>query len=243
MLENLKDRAVTIFAVYLKVGRNYYVEIENLEDQPLVLRPFETYRKAFGPIDFYSFNMRRVDLDPLLANDKTPKRLVLSIGDGKYVVPSRIRRWHPITDYFKNHMTILPSPVRSTFKAQDVGGNVKFVVEIFSHDGEARNVMLHERDHGLQIFRDFLLTEECLRSRDALESYLKDQAFAGRLSCEKFEVHDMDAWRRERNARYDLSLYKLPEVGAFQYYILGRLFTMKAERSLRKANRKLSDST
>src|SRR6267378_5645545 len=43
ILENLKDRAVTIFSIYLKIGHNYYVELENLEEKPLVLKAFETF--------------------------------------------------------------------------------------------------------------------------------------------------------------------------------------------------------
>lgn len=29
ILENLKDRAVTVFAIYLRIGYNYYIEIED----------------------------------------------------------------------------------------------------------------------------------------------------------------------------------------------------------------------
>jgi hypothetical protein len=53
VVENLKDRATTIFGIYLRVGHSYFVEIEDFEDNPLVLRAFQTWHKEYGPIEFY----------------------------------------------------------------------------------------------------------------------------------------------------------------------------------------------
>lgn len=136
ILENLKDRAITIFAIYLRIGHHCYIELENLEDKPLVLKAFETYQKQFGAIEFYSVNMRKVDLNDLFADDKAKKRLVLSTSDGKHIVPSIMRRWNPNYDYFKNCMTITARPIRSTVKGRDLGGNVKYVVELIPEKGE-----------------------------------------------------------------------------------------------------------
>jgi hypothetical protein len=74
ILENLKDRAVTIFSIYLKIGHNYYVELENLEEKPLVLKAFETYRREFGPIEFYGINNNKIRLNDLLG-DRMVRRL------------------------------------------------------------------------------------------------------------------------------------------------------------------------
>jgi hypothetical protein len=98
ILENLKDRAVTIFALYLRVGHSYYIQIEDFEDRPLLLRAFETYQKDFGPIQFYGINNNRINLNRLLDDRNIKKGLVLSTADGKYVVPSRIMQWNPIAD-------------------------------------------------------------------------------------------------------------------------------------------------
>lgn len=50
-LENLKDRSTVIFSIYLKIGHNYFLEIENFESSPLILKPFEVYRKEYDAID------------------------------------------------------------------------------------------------------------------------------------------------------------------------------------------------
>ena len=38
VIENLKDRAITIFEIYLKVGSNCYIQVEDFGSKPLVLR-------------------------------------------------------------------------------------------------------------------------------------------------------------------------------------------------------------
>src|SRR5258705_5750679 len=95
-LENLKDRAITVFCIYLRVGYSYYVEVENFEDKPLVLRPYETYQKEYGPIQFYGVNTNCIRLNEILQNTRVRKRLVLSTSDGKYVVPSSIPFCTPV---------------------------------------------------------------------------------------------------------------------------------------------------
>jgi len=240
-LENLKDRALTIFAIYLRIGCSYYIKIEDREDEPLILRPFETYKRSYGPIEFYEFSMKRVGFDHLLEDKHIPKRLVLSTGEGKYVVPSLIPMWHPVSEYFKNHMTILADPARSRFAAQDMGGNVKYTIEPTGTTGKQEIITLHEQDFSLKVFRDFLLTEESLSSRDKLESFLNDQVKAGHLHCQKLTVYDADALRKEKYAQYNLSVYQLPKMNWFQYHLLGRFYTFKADREIVRKNREIQD--
>ena len=74
VIENLKDRAITIFEIYLKVGNHCYIQIEDFDPKPLVLRAYETYQKEYGPIEFYSVNMKRVGLSELLSGRTVKKR-------------------------------------------------------------------------------------------------------------------------------------------------------------------------
>jgi hypothetical protein len=122
--------AVTIFAIYLKVGWNYYVKVDDMEDKPLVLGPFATYQKQFGPIEFYAVNNKRINLNRLLDDRGIRWKLVLSTSDGRYRVRSHIHRWNPVSEYFDNHLTGILRPVRSTYKGKDLGSNISYVVEI-----------------------------------------------------------------------------------------------------------------
>ena len=106
IIENLKDRAVTIFAIYLKIGNGAYIQLENLEENPVILRPFETYKRDYGPIAFYEFNLYRLSLSALFKDDKFKKQLVLSTSGGRYNVQSYVRSWNPLITWFKNQFML-----------------------------------------------------------------------------------------------------------------------------------------
>lgn len=111
-LENFKDRSVIIFKVFLRVGANYYIELDDFEHEPRILKPYESYTNHYGPVDFYCLNMNRIKLNNLLGSKGVKKSLVLSTSHGKYVVRDWINRWDPIYDSFDNHMTASVLPMR-----------------------------------------------------------------------------------------------------------------------------------
>lgn len=124
-LENLKDKAEIIYKIFLRLGHNYYIVIEDFEDNPLILKPFEAYTKQYDPIEYYSVNMNRIKLNNLFSDRKMKARLVLSTAEGKYIVKGRESYWDPIIDFFNNHMTAIIHPIRGTYKEKAYGSNVK----------------------------------------------------------------------------------------------------------------------
>lgn len=119
VIENMKDRSTAIFKIYLLLGHNYYLEIEDFEDAPLILKPFETHSKQYDPVDFYSASTMRIDLNKLW--DSRKYKIILSTSDGKYVIKKRINKWDPTSDLFKNHMTAIVLPMRSVYKNKSYG--------------------------------------------------------------------------------------------------------------------------
>jgi len=237
ILENLKDRAVTIFSIYLKIGHNYYVELENLEEKPLVLKAFETYRREFGPIEFYGINNNKIRLNDLLGDRSVRKRLVLSTSDGKYQVPSSIRRWSPVGDFFTNHLTAVIRPVYLIHKDKYVGGNVAYVIELVAHGGEEEIVLIHPKDYELRRFRKFQLTRDSLVSKEALEQFLQKQMDEGNLLCESYVVYDLQAWRGKARDFYSTArTIQAKYCGAFQYYVMGRVLSKYADWKLNREN-------
>jgi hypothetical protein len=239
ILENLKDKAVTIYAIYLKIGLNYYLELENHEKKPLVLRAFETYRQSFGPLEFYALSTQRVGLNKLFNDDSVRKQIVLSTGDGKYHVASDIQRWNPISEFFLNHMTAVVRPVHALHKDQYLGSNVKYVVELRGADGNEEIIPIHPKDHELQVFRQFRLTPQALESREDLEKYLKRQRRFGKLSFEKLVVYDLDAWRKRAHDLYTQESLEAEHYGWWRYRVVGRLLTIFSEWKLRWENYQL----
>jgi hypothetical protein len=195
ILENQKDRASTIFAIYLRVGYNYYIEIEDFRHSPLILKAFETYHQEYDPIDFYAVSMKRILLDDLLRDPTVPKRLFLSTSQGKYRVPKPYKHWDPMVDFFSNHAVGVIHPTKSTFKGKAYGSNVIFLVELKFTDGSDQLVPIHARDYKSRVFKGFRFTEDSLASKQNLEDFLKQQQTAGKFTIASFEVHNLKEWR------------------------------------------------
>lgn len=243
LIENLKDRAITVFAIYLRVGHNYYIEIEDLEENPLILKAYETFQKQYGPIQCYGLNTNKVDLNSLLVDKKIRKRLVLSTSDGKYVVPSRIKRWNPIGDYFSNHMTATLRPVRLMHKTVFIGGNVKYIIEFTPQKGEVEVVPVQSRDYELKMFRTFSLTRESLESADSLRDYLQRKFDEGLLTCKSFDVLDVDEWKSRALEFYSGKTIRARYYGFWKYHLLGRVGTWLSDREFKKKNKKARQET
>lgn len=241
-LENLKDRAIVIFKVYLKIGHNYFLEIEDFEDSPLILKPFEAFKKEYESIDMYSVSMKRINLNKLFDNHKIKKQIVLSTSDGQYTVRSRIERWDPVYDFFINHLTAVIRPRRATYKGKSYGINTKFIVEIKTENGKEEVIPIYPRDYVIKKFRNFRLTEGSLRSKDALESYLYEQVGVGMLNCEEITVHDMKSWFEEAYEAENSKIIDAEYYSWFTYKVIGPAITKISDYRLKQKNRKAREA-
>ena len=231
-IENLKDRAITIFAIYLRVGHNYYIRLEDLESRPLILRGYESFAKEYGPIEYYGINLKRINLNKLLADSKLKKRLVLSTADGKLVVPPRIKSWNPIGDYFRNHFTAVIYPIETLHKGRYVGGNIRYVVDVVSEDGHEESVLLRNDSFGA--FRNFRLTAEALKSAEQLRAHLTERKEEGSLRCRSFNVLDLAVHRANRDPPNET--FEATYISWFLYHGIGRLMTRHADWKLAREN-------
>jgi len=172
-VENLKDRTLTIYAIYIQLSVNYYVLLKDFKNMPYSLKPYESLHLEFGPIQFYSINTNAIDLNPLFADDKVKKRIVLSTSDGKYIIRSPIRKWDPIQDFFKNYGTAIIRPRVLKYKDHFIGGNIRYFVDFTNQKGNSEVITLLNDDYSK--FKKFRLTKESLESVATLENYLNER--------------------------------------------------------------------
>ena len=104
-LENLKDRPISIYKIYLEVGHGLYIEVENFTETPLSLDDYSVYQKKYDPIEFYSNGMRRVT--GFLDGKKTRQRILLTTSQGRYYPRRRTNTFNdPLIDTIsKNYST------------------------------------------------------------------------------------------------------------------------------------------
>jgi len=237
VVENVKDRSATIFAIYLRVGPNLYLTVEDFGDNPLILAGFCTFQKDYDPVEFYAVGLRRLQIGSLLKNPKVRKRLVLATSDGRYVVRKGMKHWDPIDDFFRNHLTEIAQPMRISFKGRSYGSNAIYVVEIKLDDGGEQVIPIYPRDWQSRRFRAFALTEESLESKTALETLLNSERDAGNLPVRSIEVHDC---REMRDGAFENDFKDVVEaqpVSWLEYRLLGPILTCRSNRKLRKEDR------
>lgn len=238
-LENLKDKAVVIFGIYLKIGENNFLELENFEDSPLILKPFEAYQKNFDPIICYTVSMKRISINALIEDKNVKKRMLLSTSNGKYEVSTNIKRWYPISDFFKNHMTAIINIRRLFHKGKSYGSNVKYLLDFKFKEGIEQVIPIHDGDERRGIFTNFQLTQDALESKCNLEKFLEDQKSNGNIDYLQLEVYNFQEASKNTLEQYDTEIITAKYYGKFKYKVAGRVFTIIRDMKLRYRNYKI----
>ena len=238
-LENLKDRAIVIFKIYLKVGHNYFIEIDDFDGNPLILKPFEIFSKEYDPLDLYSAGTGRILLNGLLDDKSAKRQIVLSTSEGKYTVKEYINYWDAIGTYFQNYETVIIQPMRSVYKEKSYGSNAKFIVELKMEGGNDEVIPIYSNDYERRRFVHFSFTKESLLSKEALEEYLYERVIEGSLKCADVTVIELDKWRNEIYKSQNKRVFTAKYESWLAYHVLGRLGTIVSDYRLKKQNQTL----
>jgi hypothetical protein len=238
-LENLKDRPIVIFKIYLRLGYNNYVLIEDRSGNPLVLEPFGTYISKYDPIDQYGYLFFRLRLNKLLLSRKIPRKLILVTTQGRYTIKAQMITSGIEHDICNTDLTLVAHPMRITHKGRAYGGRVMYLVDCQKMNGQEEVVPIYPNDHIFEKFPGFFLTAAALESKEKLEDFLKEKMTNGNLSCRAVNVIDMREhlkWRYnpEENPSHeavDISLAKYLVHEVFLGRLVGAVRYIRAIRS------------
>ena len=235
-LENVKDRAVTIYKIYLQVGHGLYIEVEDLTEEPYSLGPYSVYQKKYDPIEFYSHGMTRIT--GILGKGKR-QRIVLMTSQGRHDSKPGLRMTDdPMLDtILKNYWTGVMRPERWLFKDRCYGSEAIYIITFFDNDDKEEVVPIYPGDHEIRKFRKFSLTKESLESKQALESFLETQITEGTLFCNTFEVVDVEPIKRTIFKDYSESMAVVHQ-GWFTYNVLSRCLTVWEKWKMNRKNKK-----
>lgn len=106
-LENMKDRRVAIYKIYIRINYLNYLLIESFDENPLVLDSFEIFKREYSPVNYYISDLLqyKFDINKSIIS-KSKKEIVLSTNFGKYIVRKDISKWSP------NYLSTKLIPVR-----------------------------------------------------------------------------------------------------------------------------------
>lgn len=198
-LENLKDKSITIYGIYLKIDNIAYVTLENLDTTPLILKPYESYNKKYGPIMAYSASLSRVRINNLLEINSSKMRLVLATSEGKYTIPSPIKIWSPIIENLKNEKsrTVLISPITRRNNEKYIGENIKWVILLTMKNGQEKTMLIKKNDHNFSYLANLGFSESVLTSKKSIENHLDKIIKNQILPITSYVVHDHEITKEE----------------------------------------------
>lgn len=176
-LENHKDKSEAIFGIYLRLGRNIYIELEELRDQPLILSPFGAITRTLSPISHYSLGSRIIDINEAFQRKHVKRSIILSTSRGKYKAKTSKGYWHPRLESLRNHniATLYCTKIEHT----NTKGN-KYVlpsnalyIAYFKQAGKDKQSFILGGESLPHNDKSFAIREEYLQSKEVLLKHLR----------------------------------------------------------------------
>lgn len=211
VLHNLKDKELAIHNIYVRYGKNVYLNLLNKDELSLnythILPPFGTVTFEFGPAYAYVDGTMAVDVSQILQEEKW--QIVLSTNEGKVVVKDKNRYWSPIIDTKGNYYDRIISPWRAdsnrlnntpeindrTIRYDSYGDRMKYLV-IFFVNGEEKDCPIYADDfERCEYLRGITYDIKDLKDEGSLRKFLNKQKKAGNIKFDKIvRIIDAQAW-------------------------------------------------
>lgn len=228
-IENIKDKPIVVFAIYLEISRGMYLTLEEFEEKPLIIPAFSAYQKEYGPPYLYSVNLKRVKIDHILNAKHSKTRLILSTPDGKYVVKTYFYKWKPIYDSFNNILCHIISPSRVVYKDKSYGRNVLYVIDFTHKDGDSEIIPVYSGKYN--ILKNVTITEKDVENKGSLDKLIRENIENGNIICNSYFIIDFSEYKMRMEKEYSNDdIIRIPQYSTYQYFvgwILGMWETIK----------------
>ncbi|MBD5320055.1 MAG: hypothetical protein HDS07_04055 [Bacteroides sp.] len=240
VIENLKDRDLIIYAIYLKFGANVYIDLLDIDyhfDRYTHIIPgLSTRIFELGPPLYYTKSSMEVDIENLL-NNWTAGSIVLHTNIGLIKAKKIKDNWHPIAQYFKNYGTVyirprrfytkdsVPSSKKQSENYIDYSSyesSVIYVVSLKFVDGTIYDFEIPPT-HNYVPFQKLDFSADVLENEDTLRKYF--------IRCQENGVIDFEEIvnitniqkiiKKDRHlGRCDETSYKIKVLNWFEYNII-----------------------
>lgn len=244
IIENLKDRDLIIFAIYLKFGANVYLDLLDIDNHydryhhivpSLSTRVFE-----LGEPLYYTESCREVDMEGLLKNWHAGS-IILLTNNGKIKAKQIKHGWNPIAQYFKNYGTCYIRPRRFYTNAAVPSSHqqsenyidytsyhkgIHYLVTLKFSDGKSIDFEIPPF-HRYEAFKKLKFTPEVLSSCGELERYFLESRAIGAVEFEEIiKVVDIkQIIDKDKEKIYCGKVETIKSLNRFNYHVLWKLRT------------------
>jgi hypothetical protein len=237
VIENLKDKALVVFAIYVRIGYSYYIKIEDFNDNPLIIEPFAVYKKEYEPIIQYTLSMDRFKIDSLITNKKVKKQIFLSTTEGRIKVLQNRPHWNPIFLTFRNFATATVNINRLSYEGKDYGELIDYLVDIRFHNGEKQVLKLRKDDYQYKLYKNLSFTQKSLSSKKELSRYLMELKNKKLIKFKTLEIFEFSEYVKKEYSDFRQKTVEAVPIGFFRYFVLAKIATRIEKYRTNKMNR------
>lgn len=227
-IENLKDRPVAVYAIYVRLRAGAYLLVDDLNDSPLIIPPYSVHKKTYDAVVLYKQNMTRYSINNSLSiwkREAEPPRLVLNTNFGKVVTKESKTNWNPEWSKLTNKHTLVIKPHRNNLDGKSYPPAAQFIIKLTHESGFDEELTIDTRSWKCDEFAYFDLPEHVLENGRTLYDHLSMLQSWNVLNAKKIEVIDLKSTNRsllaatvgadnsvEYVSRYNYCLAQLPGI-------------------------------
>ena len=245
VLQNMKDKEVAIHEIYIRFGKNIYLDLLNkgLYDSYLhILPPLGPLQFKFGPAFRYCNGTETVDMSDLILENSYGK-LILVTNTGKIEVKKIKTGWSPHAQYFNNfgiqNIQTYKYYTRSSVFGKDslstqaidyssYGDRVIYLITLKTKGVESEYRIFDTDKPQVQKFEHVKFTKQSLQSEQALRSFLKSEKKKGNVSFDDIVnvVDFRELIEKDRAEAQKYGSYTPKAENWFEFYICDKLQTI-----------------
>lgn len=217
-IENLKDKALIVYKICLKLGRNTYIELEDFMENPLIISPFEIYHKNYDPIIYYYSNGRVLKIDKLLENRKIKKQIVLSTSEGKKIIKEQIKKWEIRIDTLKFPI-FLGIPIRNKIDGISYGINILYLVRLEKKD-KKWTVPIYKEGYKYKWLNNLYITENSIKTKEGIENSFLEAKKNKKIDFDSIEIVE---YKKDTEELYEIAnkeIIESEELSFVEYYYI-----------------------
>ncbi len=235
LLVNNKDRPVIIFKIYLKLRNNIFVELINIQNTPIILKPYETLSHELEPHLFYMSGLSIIkDIMEVLKNDKIKKTLILETPNG-LIKCKKLYFNSIISDILKyDDLGLIVRHPGTIVDDIPIGSNTLYLITITLKDG-SKSFLIIPTTPTKYLFEDKIELDSDLLFNDNSVNYIEDKINEaikeGVINWSNYKVHSFLNSYNNYNKfntfeKIDLNNEEYYS-GLFYYYVVSKILYLK----------------